>query len=83
MIMKKKTAGSELIGKTVFVTASQNPQFVGIEGFVIDETRNTITIKTEEKVKKLPKDQLTLKIENKNIDGKDLIGRIEERIKKT
>ena len=81
--MKKKIAGSELIGKTVVVTASKNPQFVGIDGLIVDETRNTITIKTKENEKTLPKEQITLTIDKKNIEGKELIGRIEERIKKT
>jgi len=34
----------EWIGRTVTMTGASDPQMVGLNGIVIDETRNTITV---------------------------------------
>ena len=53
------------------------------QGNIIDESRNMITIKDEkEETKKFIKNSNTFIIENNKIEGKKLIGKIEERIKK-
>jgi ribonuclease P protein subunit POP4 len=56
-------------------------------GVVVDETKDTIKIKTDAGVKTLPKDCITLEVslpqgEVVLIDGKLLVARPEERIKK-
>lgn len=73
----------ELIGYTTTVSKSKNKNNIGISGEIIDETRNTLTVETKEKERKrLIKDQNTFTIKNQEIDGSDLQGRPEERIKK-
>lgn len=70
-----------LIGETLEVAESKNKTLAGIRGQAIDETRNTITIRTKDGVKRVIKDQATFMVGNKRIDGKKLSGRIETRIK--
>lgn len=82
MMMKTRIAGVELIGKEILVTHAANPLLEGIEGVVVDETRNTIKVMTGKEVRILPKDQVTMRVGDLEIDGKEMIGRIEERIKK-
>ncbi|MBW2996901.1 ribonuclease P protein subunit [Candidatus Woesearchaeota archaeon] len=63
------------------VIRAKNKSLEGLSGQVIDETRNTMTVMTEKGKKKLIKNQIIIKINNKTIDGKKLAGRIEERLK--
>jgi len=71
-----------LIGKIVQVIASNNKTLIGVEGKVVDETKQTIVIDAQEKTKKVLKKDVKLKVGSIIIDGADLIGRPEERIKK-
>jgi ribonuclease P protein subunit POP4 len=77
----KNTWKGELIGSHIEVVSSKNPTLIGIKGKVIDETKNTLTIKNK-KIKKILKSHVTLKINNTIIQGKSLIGRPEDRLKK-
>jgi ribonuclease P protein subunit POP4 len=45
----------ELIGLDTKVADSTNSSLIGIEGRIIDETKNMLTIRTGEQVKKVPK----------------------------
>ena len=76
----------ELIGKILEVIDANNPSLIGIKGKVIDETKNMLTVETNNETKKLVKKQVTIKT---NIEGKTIIikgevlqGRPEERLKK-
>ncbi|MEK6934486.1 MAG: ribonuclease P protein subunit [Nanoarchaeota archaeon] len=80
--MPEKITRHELIGLKVEITNSANSSLKGIKGKIIDETKNTITIETKNNHKKIIKSQVKMKINNKEIDGTDLVGRPEERIKK-
>jgi len=77
----------ELIGLNARIVRSSHPGYVGIAGRVLDETRNTISI--------LHKDKKEIIIKNTavfhftlpegtivEIDGKAIVGRPEDRIKK-
>lgn len=83
---KKDIIRHELIGLNTEIVKAKNPSLVGIKGKIIDETKNTITIKQKEKMKKILKEQavLNLKVGNKvfQINGKLLVGRPEDRLKK-
>ena len=79
----------ELIGLSVEIYDSTHKDLIGIKGRVIDETRNTICIELdnsdEEKV--IPKNivifHFTLPNNEKvEIDGKIIVSRPEDRIKK-
>lgn len=76
----------ELIGVNIEVAKAKNKANLNLRGKIVDETKNTITVQTEDKKRKmLQKDQVVLKIELNNrmflIDGALLKGRPEDRIK--
>ncbi|MEK6907515.1 MAG: ribonuclease P protein subunit [Nanoarchaeota archaeon] len=60
--MKQKTIIGKLIGKSIKVIDSKNKTLVNLQGTIIDETKNTITLQTEKKQIKIIKSQV--KIEN-------------------
>ena len=55
MISPRNVVRHELIGLDVLVVQSSNPTCTGVSGQIIDETRNMLTIRTGEKLKKIPK----------------------------
>lgn len=67
----------ELIGLKVKVLG------VKIEGKIVDETRNMLIVEHENKKKKIIKNSNVFEFKGIKINGKSLIGRSEERIKKT
>ncbi len=81
MQKKPKPTRIQLIGQNIEVVESDNNQLIGVCGNVLDETKNTIMIKTPKGTKTLVKDQITIRTNNKTLDGKKLSGRIEVRIK--
>jgi ribonuclease P protein subunit POP4 len=88
--MMKVTASivqHEFIGLDAKVVRSSNPQAVGIEGRVVDETRNTLTILHNDKRSVVIKDVSVFEFVMPDgtiveIDGKVILGRPEDRIKK-
>jgi len=75
------------LGLNAKVTKSSNPEYVGIVGKVIDETRNTLVILHEEKEKAIIKDVAVFHFTLPDgtvveIDGKTIVGRPENRVKK-
>lgn len=75
----------ELIGAMVEIIKAANKTDKGQKGKVIDETKNTITIKTKEGNKKFIKNTIIFKIKTKHeetiIDGKTITKRSYDRIK--
>jgi ribonuclease P protein subunit POP4 len=74
------------IGLNAKVAKSSNPDYVDLEGKVIDETRNTIII-SNDKEKTIIKDVTVFHFTLPDgtiveIDGKSIVGRPENRIKK-
>lgn len=87
MITPKYIFRHELIGLQVKVVRSSHDGFIGIEGKVVDETKNTITIEQGETEKMVPKGVATFHfyLPDGNvveIEGKIIIARPEDRIKK-
>ena len=87
MITPKNIFRHELVGLFVKVTNSTHEGFTGIEGKVVDETKNTISIETDETEKIVPKGVATFHfyLPDGNvveIEGKIIIARPEDRIKK-
>jgi RNase P/RNase MRP subunit p29 len=76
-----KSARIALVGEMLEVIESKNRALSGLSGQAIDETRNTIKIQTKKGTKTIIKDQVTIKVKNRIIEGKKLLGRIEGRIK--
>ncbi|ADG13297.1 Ribonuclease P, Rpp29 [Methanocaldococcus infernus ME] len=86
MITPHNILRHELIGLKVEIVSSPNKSLVGIKGRVVDETRNMLFIETEKKVVKIPKALAVFLFHLDNckvkVDGRLLIGRPEERLKK-
>ncbi|MFH1210918.1 MAG: ribonuclease P protein subunit [archaeon] len=85
MLNPKDIAKHELIGLEIEIVESKNKALIGLKGRITDETKNTITI-DDGKERKIMKSQIKMKtaIGNKEyeIDGRILVGRPEDRIKK-
>ncbi|HEX55229.1 MAG: ribonuclease P protein subunit [Candidatus Altiarchaeales archaeon] len=76
----------ELIGLEARVVDATHPGYK-CRGKIVNETRNTIDIETKSGRKRLPKDCIVLELKLPldsivRIDGKLLVGRPENRIKK-
>ncbi len=77
----------ELIGLRARITKSPSRQLIGLEGKVVDETKNLLVIETEKGEKRIPKSPNTFlffleKGEKVEIKGKEIAFRPEERTKK-
>ena len=87
MIRPGNIVRHELIGLRVRIKRSSNPSQTGIEGVVVDESRQTLTIETEKGTKSVAKDQCVFSFllpsgKWVSVDGKLLVARPEDRIKK-
>ncbi|QQG39231.1 MAG: ribonuclease P protein subunit [Candidatus Woesearchaeota archaeon] len=82
----REILGLGLIGKNVEVITSRNSALVGLRGKVVEETKNTLTINSGSKEKKIIKEQAEIKIifkeDSIKIKGNLLVGKPEERLKK-
>ena len=77
----------EFIGLETKVVRSSNPHVVGISGRVVDETRNTFIILHDNKEKVVVKDTAIFDFVLPDgtvveMDGKVIMGRPEDRLKK-
>ena len=77
----------ELIGLKLVVVKSSHKDFEGIEGRIVDETKNTFKVETEGGVKVVPKKENTFKITSPEgveveVSGSKLVVRPFERTKK-
>jgi ribonuclease P protein subunit POP4 len=77
----------EFIGLDAKVVESSNPTCIGISGKVVDETRNVLVIKHRDKKKSIIKNTAVFHFTLADgtiveIDGKVIVGRPEDRIKK-
>ncbi len=87
----KVTSGiirEEFIGTEGKIARSPNKAYVGLSGEVVDETRNTFTMQKAGKQKKVIKDGAVFHFKFSDgtvveIDGSLLVGRPEDRLKKT
>lgn len=77
----------EFIGTEAEVAKSRHPGYVGISGKIMDETRNTFVILHKGERKRIIKDSAVFHFKFSGgtvveIDGKLLVGRPEDRLKK-
>ncbi|MEN4007229.1 MAG: ribonuclease P protein component 1 [Methanobacteriaceae archaeon] len=88
MITSKNIFRHELVGLPVKVVDSTHEGFIGIKGKVVDETKNTLLIQDGDETEKLvPKKNATFHFNLPDgtvieIEGKIIIARPEDRIKK-
>ena len=81
-ITPKTLKRHELIGLKCKVVHASNPEIIGIEGTVTDESKNMITIEND-KTRMIPKRNAIFQFEleeSVTVDGKHLIGRPEDRV---
>jgi len=74
----------ELIGLMTEVVESTDPSREGLKGNVVDETKNTLVLDTEDGETTVPKDETVFRFDlgdlKVRLDGRLLTGRPEERI---
>lgn len=76
----------ELIGLNAKITRTKDPTLKGIQGIVVDETRNMITLRRKDGTLRVPKNVSTFRFRLRNgtlveVDGARLVGRPENRLK--
>ncbi len=60
----------ELIGLDTKVVSSTNSSLIGIEGRIVDETKNVLIIETDAQEKKIPKSCSSFRFTIPSVDGK-------------
>ena len=72
------------IGLTIKVKEAKNKTLLGVEGKVIDETKNTLVVETAKGTKTLLKRGVVFYVKEKGmvIKGKDIMEKPEERIRR-
>jgi ribonuclease P protein subunit POP4 len=83
--MTKHVLKMELIGCNIEICKATNNDLVGIKGKIVDETKNTLTLRNEKnEIKKIIKNQITFIITKQDmrikIDGKKINKKPEKRI---
>lgn len=78
----------EFIGTEGAISSSSHSGYLGIQGNVVGETKNTFLIEQAGKMKSVIKDQAIFQFQFSDgtvveIDGKLLVGKPEDRLKKT
>ena len=82
--MKEKQGNAqEFIGSLITITASTSPHLIGLCGEIVDETKNTFVIMVGNQKKRIIKSTIAFRMDNqsKEINGKDIAKRPEDRIK--
>jgi len=79
--MSTKVIHAEWVGKHAKVIKATNKSLEGLEGVVIDETRNHLVLETKQGIKQLPKKGTVFTINNEEVSGDDVLAQPEERIK--
>jgi len=72
----------EFIGLPVDIIACSDPSLQGVEGHIIDETKNTLVIDSPQGVKQVAKDIATFVVDGVTVNGKDIAFRPEDRVRK-
>lgn len=84
MITSDNITSHEFIGLNTEITKSSNPQVVGLNGRIVDETKSMFTINTEKGIKSIEKASNSWKfsIGNKEVivDGSKIAKRSFDRI---
>ena len=88
MITRKNIIVHELIGLSVRVKNALSQTYVDIQGKVVDETLNTIVIRTTNGDKRIPKKGTVFEFvlptgEKVDVKGNDILNKPENRIKRS
>ena len=85
MLTKNKYVNFNIIGLCLKVINSTNSSLIGLEGKILDETKNIILINDNyDTTKKIPKANCIFEINLKEkifvVNGEKLVGRLERRL---
>ena len=80
--MRKNFLKQEFIGLPVRVVECSDTTMKGMEGEIIDETKNMLVVETEQGIKKIAKKIATFEINGVVVEGKKIAYRPEDRIRK-
>jgi len=84
MIRAENITSHEFIGLHTEVAKSLNPQIIGLNGTVVDETKSMFTLDTKKGFKKIAKNQnkwrFSLQDSSVDVDGKLLAKRPQDRL---
>jgi ribonuclease P protein subunit POP4 len=85
MISARNILRHELLGLEVLVSTASNPHHAGVRGQIIDETKNTLLIRTSDGKKRVPKMRSVFRLILENglkldVDGSALTGSPERRV---
>lgn len=75
----------ELIGLEVAILRAADPSLVGVQGHVVDETRNMLVVEAGGREKSVPKEGTLFRFELQGgveVDGDEILYRPEDRVKK-
>ncbi len=72
----------EFIGKALRVVECSAHGFGGMDGKIIDETKNTFVVETPSGIKRIPKKGCVFSIGGNRVRGDDVMFRAEDRPKK-
>jgi len=75
----------ELIGLEVAIVRASDPSLVGVQGRVVDETRNTVVVETAGREKRVPKQGSRFRFMVQGgveVEGDEILFRPEDRVKK-
>lgn len=81
MSMSTQVIHAEWIGKHIRVINATNPSQKGLEGIVVDETRNTVVVETSQGVKRVQKHGSVFEIDGNEVEGDEVLAAPEERVK--
>ena len=85
MIKKKlnNLLAYDFVGKQIYVTGSNCKSLIGKKGIIINETKNTFIVETNNHLLKLLKTQIRFKINETDIEinGKNIVKTSDERLK--
>jgi ribonuclease P protein subunit POP4 len=71
----------EFIGQNIEIIKSSNKSLTKMKGTIVDETKNTFRVMSNNKIKSVLKQSSVFKINNTIIDGNEILKRPEDRIK--
>ncbi|MBI2545579.1 ribonuclease P protein subunit [Candidatus Woesearchaeota archaeon] len=75
-----------LVGREISVVAAANSSLIGLQGIVLLDTRDMLTLQTSKGRKAIQKKDVTITLKMNNqeltIPGAELLGRVDERMKK-
>jgi len=75
----------ELIGLQVAIVRASDPSLIGVQGLVVDETRNTVVVEAGGREKRVPKQGSRFRFQIQGgleVDGDEIMFRPEDRVKK-